>query len=159
MLIKGIIDEDFVNYRVPSMTINTNTCTFKCNKEYGGICCQNSDLAKAETIDIPNDKLAERYLNNSITKAICFAGLEPMDQFLEVNNFIVRLRKVYGCNDPVVIYTGYNKDEVSQEIGALSKSKNIIMKFGRFIPNSESHYDDVLGVRLASPNQYAEVIS
>lgn len=159
MLIKGIIDEDFVNYKVPSMTINTNTCTFKCNKELGIICCQNTDLAHATPIEMSNSSLAERYLKNDITKAICFAGLEPFDQFLDVNNFIVRLRKVYKCDDTVIIYTGYNKDEISAELDALRKSKNIIVKFGRFIPNKEKHYDEVLGVYLASPNQYAEVIS
>ena len=36
---------------------------------------------------------------------------------------------------------------------------NIIVKFGRFIPNQESHYDEILEVNLASPNQYARKIS
>ena len=39
------------------------------------------------------------------------------------------------------------------------KWENIIIKFGRYIPNQEKHYDDVLGIELASDNQYAEVIS
>jgi hypothetical protein len=37
--------------------------------------------------------------------------------------------------------------------------KNIIIKFGRFVPNQEKHYDEVLGIELASPNQYARRIS
>ena len=36
---------------------------------------------------------------------------------------------------------------------------NIIIKFGRFIPNREPHFDEVLGVNLASNNQYAKRIS
>ena len=38
----------------------------------------------------------------------------------------------------------------------LKKYKNIIVKFGRFIPNQEKQYDEVLGVYLASNNQYGE---
>ena len=37
--------------------------------------------------------------------------------------------------------------------------RNIIVKFGRFIPDQESHYDEVLGVNLASNNQYAKKLS
>ena len=35
------------------------------------------------------------------------------------------------------------------------KFNNIIIKFGRYIPNSSKKYDDVLGVYLSSENQYA----
>ena len=31
----------------------------------------------------------------------------------------------------------------------------MIIKFGRFIPNDDKHIDPVLGVELASKNQYA----
>ena len=41
----------------------------------------------------------------------------------------------------------------------LKKYSNIIIKFGRFIPNQKPHYDPVLGVELASDNQYGEKIS
>ena len=41
----------------------------------------------------------------------------------------------------------------------LKKYPNIVVKYGRYIPNSESHYDEVLGITLASSNQYAEKIS
>jgi hypothetical protein len=34
----------------------------------------------------------------------------------------------------------------------------VIVKFGRFIPNQKSHYDEILGVNLVSPNQYAKII-
>lgn len=59
----------------------------------------------------------------------------------------------------MVIYTGYYPQEMENQIQALSSYKNIIIKFGRYIPNKEPVYDDVLGVKLASDNQFAERIS
>lgn len=160
MKIKGIVDEDFVNYKLPSMYIATNTCDFKCDRESGESCCQNSSLAKQSSIYIADDYIIKRYLNNPITKAIVFAGLEPFEQFAELYAFIRNLRNQYHCNDTVVIYTGFNKEEIPPPlIEALREYPNIIIKFGRFVPNQEKHYDPVLGVVLASQNQYAEVIS
>ena len=37
--------------------------------------------------------------------------------------------------------------------------ENIIVKFGRYVPNQLPHYDNVLGIKLASDNQYAKVVS
>ena len=56
------------------------------------------------------------------------------------------------------IYTGYYPEEIQDELKQLQKYKNIIIKFGRFIPGQEPHYDEVLGVYLASDNQYGEVL-
>lgn len=159
MHIKDIIDEDFVNYKEPSMFIITSYCTFKCEKESGIRCCQNSALAQMESVIIPDEDVIIRYLKNPITSAIVFGGLEPFDQFTEVFGFVANLRSSHGCNDMIIIYTGYNETEVSLFIDKLKEFKNIIIKFGRFIPNQEKHYDEVLGVYLASPNQYAERIS
>ena len=39
MLIKGIIDEDFLNYKKPSMVIAFPHCSFKCEKELGKKVC------------------------------------------------------------------------------------------------------------------------
>jgi len=156
MLIKGIIDEDFVNYRIPSMFINTAFCDFKCEKESGVRCCQNSDLAHQKCINLDTDAIIQRYLDNHITRAICFGGLEPFEQYDELLEFVAKFRNGYDCNDPIVIYTGYNKTEISFQVEMLRLYGNIIIKFGRFIPNQESHYDEVLGVNLASLNQYAE---
>ena len=159
MLIKGITDEDFLNYKVPSMFIITSFCTFKCDKENGVSCCQNSSLANQPAISIPNAEIIERYLKNKITHAIVFGGLEPIEQISDIVRFIHKLRTRYNCDDTVVIYTGFNRDEIPEVLERLSAYKNIIVKFGRFIPNSEMRFDDILGVKLASPNQYAEVIS
>ena len=58
-----------------------------------------------------------------------------------------------------MIYTGYYPEEVKMVLDELRKFNNIIIKFGRFIPDKEKHYDELLGIELASPNQYAERIS
>lgn len=159
MLIKGITDEDFVNYKVPSMFISTNTCTFKCDRENRGNYCQNSELAKQGSIDIGIDTIIKRYLNNGITKAIVFGGLEPFDQFVDIYDFIFKLRNDYNCQDTVVIYTGYNADEIEGKLRMLLSIPNIIVKFGRFRPDNCPHFDQILGVNLASDNQYAQQIS
>lgn len=158
MKIKGIVEEDFTNYKVPSMFIGTSKCSFKCETESGIKCCQNSSLATAMTLDIDDGVIIEKYLNNPISKAIVFGGLEPLDTFDEVTEFIAKLRYQYHCDNTVVIYTGYNKTEILSQLSELEKYGNIIVKFGRYIPNDEQHFDEILGVTLASSNQYAEVI-
>ena len=159
MEIKGIIHEDFVNYKVCSMTIAMPYCTFKCDKECGSNVCQNSKLVKDPTLDIPAAKIIEQYLHNPLSHAIVFQGLEPFDSYNDIYYFIYALRFIFKNNDPVVIYTGYNKDEILSKIDDLLKFSNIIIKFGRYIPNQKPHYDEILGVNLASDNQYAEVIT
>ena len=159
MEIKGIIHEDFVNYKVCSMTIAMPYCTFKCDKECGSNVCQNSKLVKDPTLDIPAAKIIDQYLYNPLSHAIVFQGLEPFDSYNDLYYFIYALRFVFKNNDPVVIYTGYNKDEILSKIEDLLKFSNIIIKFGRYIPNQKPHYDEILGVNLASDNQYAEVIT
>ena len=159
MRIKGMTDEDFVNYKKPSMFIASPSCTFKCDKENGCQLCQNMPLASVLATEVDPEALIERYLSNEITKAIVFGGLEPFDTFLETVSFIDLLRKRHRCNDDVVIYTGYDPEEIADELDILRKYPNIIVKYGRFRPDCGSHYDSVLGVRLASANQYAERIS
>lgn len=156
MLIKNIIDEDFINFKFPSMTIEMPFCTFKCDKECGINVCQNSALVKEPNIEILTEKLITRYLNNPITKAIVFQGLEPFDSWDELYEFCKIFRK--NSQDIIVIYTGYNKEEILMQIQQLSSLGNIIIKFGRFIPNKPHKFDEVLGVELASDNQYAKFI-
>lgn len=176
MRIKGLTDEDFVNYKVPSMFIATATCDFKCDRECGRNVCQNSELAHRPNKVIPNHKIIERYKHNPITKAIILGGLEPMNQFADVIRFITELRDSYVTDD-VVIYTGFTKDELENAkwdayiedkcwqscklncLEILRRFENIIVKFGRYVPDQKPHFDPVLGVNLASDNQYAERIS
>jgi len=159
MKVKMIKDEDFVNYRKASMFIGTISCTFKCCKEAGLPCevCQNYSWNKSPIIDYPNEKIVQRYLDNPITSAIVFGGLEPMDQWDELYQLISMIRE--KTDDDIVIYTGYNEDEVLEKVKALKGLKNIIIKFGRYRENNGKHLDEVLGVELASDNQYAKKIS
>lgn len=157
MIVKEIRDEDFTSYKKPSMVIGFPSCTFKCEREYGQKMCQNSALVTAPDIHISRHNIVKRYLANPITKAIIMAGLEPFDSWDNLSNLIVEFRE--HTKDDIVIYTGYKKEEISYAIDWLHLFPNIVVKFGRFIPNQQSHYDEVLGVKLASDNQYAEVIS
>ena len=133
-------------------------CDFKCEKECGIKMCQNSSLVKSPTIEISIEKLVKRYLSNEYTQAICCGGLEPFDTFEDLIGFIKAIRTA-KCMDDIVVYTGYYKEEIEEKIKELIKYPNIIIKFGRYIPNEEKHYDDILGIELASNNQYAERIS
>ena len=154
MKIKGLISEDFVNYKKPAMTIMFPHCKgFKCGAEY----CQNSPLSKAEDIEMDISDIVIRYLNNPITESVVMQGLEPFDSWGDLIEFVKQLRE--STDDDIVIYTGYYKEEIADKVTLLSKYKNIIIKFGRFIPNQEKHYDEVLRVYLASNNQHAEKIS
>ena len=157
--LKGIIDEDFVNYRVPSMTLMFPKCSFKCEKEYGERFCQNSSLAKEPNVTVSLESIYNRYVNNPITEAIVLQGLEPFDSNEELFALIDYFR-YRGCMDDFVIYTGYTEDEIQSDIYDIaSLFSNIIIKFGRYKPNQQPHYDEILGVKLASDNQYAKKIS
>lgn len=158
--LKGVVMEDFVNYKVPSMFLITSKCDWKCCRELGIdiSICQNEPMAQQITKDISKESIYKAYINNDITKAVVFGGLEPMLQFNEVLNVIQYFRE-QGCNDIFVIYTGYYPQEIVTELNHLRHFDNIIVKFGRYIPNRPSRYDDVLGITLVSDNQYAERIS
>lgn len=157
MKIKFLVEEDFVNYKKPSMFIGFPTCTWKCEKDCGKKMCQNSSLAQSPDIEITYEEIVNRYLNNPISKAIVFGGLEPMDSWEDVPRLINEFRK--HTDDDIVIYTGYYEMEIVHDIEYLRQNyDNIIVKFGRFIPNKEKVFDEVLGVNLASSNQYGERI-
>lgn len=159
MLIKTIIDEDFINYKKPSMFVGTCFCNWKCCVESGIpiTTCQNQQLSKEPNIEYSNESLTQRYLNNPITQSIVFGGLEPVLQFEELISFIDYFRQF--SNDDVVIYTGYYQREIQNEVNQLKNYKNIILKTGRYHINQNSHYDEVLGVFLANDEQSAEKIS
>jgi len=152
MKIKGLIDEDFVNYKKPSMFISTYTCSFKCCEECDQAVCQNLPLVSQPTVEVDNAELVQRYINNSISQAVIIGGLEPLDDVKDIFEFIRVFRRY--SDDDIVIYTGYRDDEVQPYINRLKAiTNNVIIKFGRFVPNQQSHYDKVLGVNLASDNQ------
>lgn len=156
MKLKGIIEEDFVQYKKPSMFLIFPKCSFKCDKECGRPICQNGALANSEEIEIDiKQDIIWKYMDNPITEAIVCGGLEPFDSWEDLKCLIMNLR--YYTPDDIVIYTGYREYEVSREkIEWLELYGNIIIKFGRFIPDQPSRYDEILGVNLASNNQYAK---
>ena len=156
--IRGLVDEDFVNYKKPAMFIAFPYCTFKCDTERGYSVCQNSSLIEnTNIINIDEQIIIDRYIKNPITHSIVISGLEPFDSFNELVILIKSFRE--KTLDDIVIYSGYNREEITSYIEELKQFKNIVIKFGRFIPNQEKHYDEVLQVTLASPNQYGEKIS
>ena len=107
-------------------------------------------------------EIAKRYYENPITEAVVFGGLEPFDSFadmVELISHLVCCHTLYP-DEPkpdIVIYTGYRAWEIKDKIKMLDiyRDMNIIIKFGRFVPDQKSHMDETLGVELASPNQYA----
>lgn len=156
MKVKGILQEDLVNYKKISMTIMMPKCDFKCDKECGRQVCQNSELASAPLIALDDIEIIKMYLKNPLTEAIIFQGLEPFDSWEDLIRLIDTFR-IY-TQDDIIIYTGYTKEELEQTyyLNFLKKYDKIIIKYGRYIPNKQSRYDKVLGVWLASDNQYAE---
>lgn len=158
MKLKGIVVEDFINYKLPSMFLITCSCDWKCCKEAGNNICQNMEITKEKNKNISNEKIFEKYISNPITKAIVVGGLEPFDQFEELHNLIHYFRE-NNCEDEFVIYTGYYPEEIEGYVYFLKMFKNIIIKFGRYIPNRNNKYDEILGVTLASDNQFARKIS
>lgn len=157
MKVKGIVFEDFLNYKKPSLFIIFPYCNFKCDKDCGLKVCQNSSLAKEKEIEYSIDKIVNNYIENDITKAIVCGGLEPMDSFDDLKELVGALR--IKTNDDIVIYTGYREEEIEDKANDLKQFDNIIIKFGRYIPNDKEYYNDILGINLASRNQYAKKIS
>ena len=159
MRIRNLMDQDIVNYKKMSMFIATCYCDFKCCKQLNlDICiCQNSPIAKSKIVDISNQRIVKRYIKNKLTHAIVFGGLQPMMQFDQLVQLIDCFRT--QTQDDIVIYTGYNLEQVQDKIQILKKYKNIIVKFGRYKPGDQVHYDQVLGVSLANKEQYALKIS
>ena len=158
MLIKGLKDEDFTNYSKPSMFIIFPQCSFKCDKENGCSLCQNSHLAQEPVINIPTNAIINRYSDNPITRAIVCGGLEPFDTPKALYSLLLCLRERWEINDDFVIYTGYTEEELqgNEWFKEIIQFSNVIIKFGRFRPNEVDHYDEILGVKLASNNQYAK---
>lgn len=156
MNIKGIVYEDFVNYKKPSMFIAFPSCTFKCEKESGVRCCQNSALAKQENIEVSPRDLVQKYIQNPITHAIVIGGLEPLDSLYELEKLIQTIRD--ETDDDIVIYTGYTEEEAKIPLTLIGvyRYNNIIIKFGRYVPNTKPHFDSLLGVNLMGDGQYAK---
>lgn len=149
MTIKGIIDYDIVNYKKPSLFICFPCCSFKCGKDI----CQNHAIYNEPNLDVSMGEIINIYDNNPLTKAIVCGGMEPFDSEVDLHCFITEFR--HNHSDDVVIYTGYTEEEVGEKFPWATLEENIMIKYGRYLPNQRPHKDDVLGVKLASDNQYA----
>ncbi len=156
MKVKEIVDENFQDYKKAAMFIAAVRCDFKCLKELSLdlSICQNSKTASLPSKTVLISDVFKRYKSNPVTSAIVIGGLEPFLQFDEMFNLISYFRN-NGCNDDFVIYTGYYLKEIEKSVQKLKKFDNIIIKYGRFIPNSNPRFDNILGVTLSSENQYA----
>ena len=159
------------------MFIATSKCSFKCEKEDCNVKCQNSKIVNQPNVIISIDTIIRRYLTNSITRAIVFGGLEPFDQIDELLIFIKEFRK--KSSDDIVIYTGYTEEELSNKTFIINNDNksyldvilemnktifqsdinnpSIIIKYGRFKSTGDGKYDDILGIHLASSNQYSKL--
>ena len=131
MKVKFLVEEDFVNYKKPSMFIGFPTCTWKCEKECGKKMCQNSSLAHSPDIEIEYEEIVKRYLDNPISKAVVFGGLEPFDSLSNLNHLVKEFRK--HTDDDIVIYTGYTEDELLQYPYQISYLESIRFRFIRVI--------------------------
>lgn len=159
MRVKTIQDETFQDYKKPAMLISSIGCTWKCLTELDLdiSICQNCDLAKMKTVKVSDAQIVKRYIDNNITSAIVIGGLEPMLQIDEVVDLISEFRK--QTQDDIVIYTGYYPKELQLELERLEVFSNIIIKFGRYRPDREKRFDELLGIELVSGNQFALKIS
>lgn len=144
------------DFKQIGMLIVFPNCSFKCDKDCGRPVCQNSHLANEPVIEVPIAKIIKRYLDNNLSTALICGGLEPLDSIHDLYALIKEFRQV--SNDPVVIYTGYTEDEANNILGwdDIKWLGNLYVKYGRFIPDQESCFDEILGVNLASSNQYGK---
>lgn len=154
MKLISVVDYDICNFKLPSMFLIFPKCSFKCDHECGRPICQNSALAHEPEIEVDAISLIRRYLQNPLTRAVVCGGLEPFDSKEDLYVFIDRFRR--RSNDPVIIYTGYTEEELESELSKLKSFGNLIVKYGRYIPNAPRRYDEILGITLASDNQYAK---
>ena len=157
MKIRGYIDTVFQDYKKISSMICTPYCDWKCCKECGEDICQNLPLVQQPVVNIDNNVLIKRYIENSLSSALIIAGLEPFDNFEDLLSFIKDFRQ--QSQDEIIIFTGFYEYEIAEQLERLKKYSKIIVKFGRFIPNDEKIFDEILGIELASKNQYAKIIS
>lgn len=175
MRIKAIKADDYTNYRDPegwsSLFVGMGTCDWKCCIAAGIPIetCQNSELARAPIVELDATSLLKRYALES--GSVVVGGLEPFNDMGSLKELATAYRDFVNYLslggetklDKFVVYTGYNPDEVIdrvEEIYNIVKERlTFIVKFGRFVPGQKPHTDKVLGVDLASDNQYARVIT
>lgn len=122
------------------------TCTWKCEK-----CC-NVKYRKNDKYILENsDSIINSYKENKLVESLILSGLEPFDNFTQLEVLITEFRN--ASDDDIVIYSGYEEKEITECLEVL-KGLNIIVKIGRYYPDKSSKFDNILGITLASENQY-----
>ena len=146
------IRETFIDYKKVGLYVSGTKCNLNCKM------CFNDNLKHSPTIKINPLSFVENYIiKNQIIESVIFSGLNWFDKFEDLVRLITCIR-IY-TNIEIVIYTGYKESELLKEIEILKEYSNIIVKFGEYIPNDNSIFDETLGVSLSSSNQYAKKIS
>ena len=148
------VAEVFQDYKKPALFLSVCFCDWKCCKEAGipVTVCQNHSVINQVNHELSFSSLL-KMVQSSYTDAVLFAGLEPFEQADEVIQCIEYLR-ANGVQKDIVIYTGYYPEEIDPDTISRLASCDIIMKCGRFVPNSSPRFDEVLGITLVSDNQY-----
>lgn len=155
MFVSGVIQERFSDYRKPALMLLAPTCTWKCCTESGipPDVCINNHLCSRQQYFLSVEEMWHMYSTNPITCALLFGGLEPMDSI----DGVLTMARYFRAHtrDDIVVYTGYTHLECASKLGPFRELENMIFKFGRYQPGDRPHVDRVLGVPLASDNQYA----
>lgn len=145
------VRETITDYRKSTLYLCGYICTLGCKD------CFHNELKKNHPTTLSIEKLFTDYISTTSCDAILFSGLNWLEQIEELFVLIHYIRSNH-INKDIVIYTGYDKHEISDKIAMLSKFDNIIIKYGRFDATLPPRYDDVLGITLASSNQWAELL-
>jgi len=155
MKLKQILHETYGDYKECSMLLIADNCINKCEG------CHNQHLLQLESKIFPDEEIIKRFVENPLSKAIIFGGLEPMDQAEEVEKFIFTAINM-GIACPIIIYTSYNPlsyvfrcsnvmEAIKQYLG------KVIIKHGPYKKDLKPVFNEDLGVTLASSNQYTIV--
>lgn len=152
--LKDIV-EVFQDYKKSALLLCCISCDWKCCIEAGidVSVCQNHNIIKQREVYLPFDVILNK-VNLSITDSIIFGGLEPLLQSDEVCGLIEYLRE-QGVKKDILVYTGYYIEEIDKEVIKRLKNCHVILKCGRYIPNKPKKFDKILGITLASDNQYS----
>lgn len=150
--------DDTTDYGKTSLLLVTPKCSGKCGEK-----CQNYYLIKnSSPKQYSVSDIVNLYNSLDTHEAVVFAGLEPFDTFDETKA-IVKAFLENNKRIDIVIYTGYNYQDIADKVDQLvsnvhSVGKTIIIKFGPYDPQNypKSWHSDLLNIDLATSNQYVE---
>ena len=139
MRLKQIINQSKKFYQATSMILKCPTL-FRCQ-------------------NFPDEEILKKFDKNKKAKAIVIAGMDPMNQLIELRSFIFSARKHFnpGNRPLIIIYTHYYFDELKDWSGVESEMLqygNVLLKCGRPKENETMKYfNHILGIPLCGRNQ------